>query len=88
MSHRLKYCQNPGYIHAQNTSATANIENNLVLEEVAVLVNGVAVGTRANVVFLLDTKRLSNMSHTGHCGVNIPAFLHGYLRNAKKKDDQ
>lgn len=40
------------YIHAQNTGTTADIEDDLVLEDVAVLVNGVAVRAGANIVFL------------------------------------
>lgn len=39
-------------IHAQNASAAADIEDNLVLEEMAVLVDGVAIRTGANIVFL------------------------------------
>lgn len=38
--------------HAENTGTTTDIENNLVLEDVAVLVDGVAVGTGTDIVFL------------------------------------
>lgn len=41
-----------GCIHAQNTSSTADIEDDLVLEDVAVLVDGVAVGACAHIIFL------------------------------------
>jgi hypothetical protein len=40
------------YIHAQNTGSTADIEDNLVLEDVAVLVDRVAVRAGANIIFL------------------------------------
>jgi hypothetical protein len=43
-------------IHAQNTSSTADIEDNLVLEDVAVLVDGVAVRACAHIIFLEGRK--------------------------------
>lgn len=45
-----------GCIHAQNTSSTADIEDDLVLEDVAVLVDGVAVGACAHIIFLEGRK--------------------------------
>lgn len=39
-------------IHAQNASAAADIEDDLVLEDMTVLVDGVTVRTGANIVFL------------------------------------
>lgn len=45
-----------GYIHAQNTSSTADIEDDLVLEDVAVLVDGVAVRACAHIIFLEGRK--------------------------------
>lgn len=32
-----------GHVHAENTSTAADIEYNLVLEDVAILVDGIAV---------------------------------------------
>lgn len=41
-----------GHLHAEDTGTAANIQDNLVLENVAVLVDGVAVGAGADIVFL------------------------------------
>jgi hypothetical protein len=39
-------------IHAENTRSAADIENNLILEDVAVLVDRIAVRASSDVVFL------------------------------------
>lgn len=41
-----------GHLHAEDTGTAANIQDNLVLEEVAVLVDGVAVRAGTDIVFL------------------------------------
>ena len=40
------------HVHAENTGSAPDIENNLILENVAVLVDRVTVRSRANVIFL------------------------------------
>lgn len=50
----LSLVENP---HAENTGTTADIQNNLVLEDVAVLVDRVAVGTGTDIVFLYRKKK-------------------------------
>jgi hypothetical protein len=39
-------------IHAKNTGTAANIKDDLVLEDVAVLVDGIAVGSCTDIIFL------------------------------------
>ena len=41
-----------GRVHGKDAGTAANIEDNLVLEEVGVLVNGVAVASCADFIFL------------------------------------
>src|SRR6266498_3119478 len=41
-----------GYLHGQDGSATTNIEDNLVFEDVAVLVHGISVGESTDLIFL------------------------------------
>lgn len=45
------------YVHAENTGSASNIENDLVLEDVTVLVDSVAVGSCANIIFLLGRRK-------------------------------
>jgi hypothetical protein len=40
------------YVHAQDTSSTADVKDNLVLEDVAVLIDRVAVRAGADIIFL------------------------------------
>ena len=40
------------HVHAENTGSTSDIKNDLVLEDVAVLVDRVAVGSCADIIFL------------------------------------
>lgn len=40
------------HAHAENTGSTSDIKNDLVLEDVAVLVDRVAVGSCADIIFL------------------------------------
>jgi hypothetical protein len=40
------------YAHAENRGTAANVKDDLVLEQVGVLVNGIAVAPGANLVFL------------------------------------
>jgi len=40
------------HVHAENTGSAPDIENDFILENVAVLVDGVTVRSRANVIFL------------------------------------
>lgn len=44
------------YIHAENTSSTSNIENNLILEDVTVLVDRIAIRASADIIFLRERK--------------------------------
>lgn len=39
-------------LHAQNACATTNIKNDLVLEDMAVLVDGIAIGAGTDIIFL------------------------------------
>lgn len=47
------------HLHGEDGSAAADIENNLVLEEMTVLSDGVHVGPRADLVFLSDSIEVS-----------------------------
>lgn len=47
------------YVHGEDGSAAANIEDDLVLEDVLVLNDGVHVGARADLIFLLFGRRVS-----------------------------
>jgi hypothetical protein len=46
-------------LHGKNGSTAANIENDLVLEQVLVLDNSVHVGSRANLIFLQRQSQVS-----------------------------
>lgn len=39
-------------VHAENTGTAADIEDDLVLEDVAVLVDGITVGSCTDIIFL------------------------------------
>jgi hypothetical protein len=43
-------------VHAENTSTAAHIEDNLVLEDVAVLIDGITVGSSTDIIFLQKGK--------------------------------
>lgn len=49
-------------IHAQNARAAADIEDNLIFEEMAVLVNGVPVRASANIIFLKAEQQIVSKS--------------------------
>lgn len=48
---------NIGNIHAENTCSTTDVENNLVLEDMAVLVDGIAVRPGPDIIFLMREKK-------------------------------
>jgi len=41
-------------LHAKNRCSASNIQNNLVLEQVRILINGVLVGIGSHLVFLAE----------------------------------
>jgi hypothetical protein len=44
-------------IHAENTGTTADVKDDLVLEDVTVLVDGITVGSRTDIIFLQIAKK-------------------------------
>ena len=66
-------------VHGEDTGTAANIEDNLVLEEVGVLVNGVAVASCADFILLnLLSASASGFTWDGGLG-GLPAFPRGCL---------
>jgi len=41
-------------LHAKNRCSASNIQNNLVLEQVRILINGVLVGIGSHLIFLAE----------------------------------
>lgn len=40
------------HVHAKNASAASNVQDDLVLEDMTILVDSIAVGSGADIVFL------------------------------------
>lgn len=70
-------------IHAQDASAAADIEDNLVFEDMTVLVDGVTVRTSANIIFLKTEEQV--ISKTVDAAVLIWWTYQHLLMNACKK---
>lgn len=49
-----------GCAHGQDAGTTADIEDDLVLEEVAVLVDGIAVAASAHIIFLKQSSLVNS----------------------------
>ena|SRR5690242_5136259 len=67
-------------VHGEDTGSAANIEDDLVLEEVGVLVDRVAVASCADLIFLHLAVSLCVLSYAGRkLGWDVPAFPRGCL---------
>ena len=68
-----------GCEHAENPSTAAHVENDLVLEQVAVLLDGLHVGLGANSVlehFLMDSKVAVRVKVVIDFGLGLGAIRH------------
>lgn len=66
------------HIHAQDTGTTADIQDNFVLEDVAVLVDRVTVGASTDIVFLFMPFCGQQLIHT-HGTIRKKEFTYQHL---------
>lgn len=69
-----------GRIHGENRGTAANVEDNLVLEEVGVLVDRIAVASCADLIFLTLLSAFVLPLLVVQTRVVLPAFPRGCLR--------
>lgn len=68
------------YVHAENASSTSYIEDDLILEDMAILVDSIAIRSCANIIFLqcrkIQSANVRKITSTDY----LPAFPHECLK--------
>ena len=67
-------------VHAQDGCTASDVQHHLVFEDVLVIVDGITVGLRADLIFLLHCQRTGRSIDVPTGKENQPTFPHGSLK--------